>query len=261
MASVAGLGGGDPAMQRLDEGGGAVPSLQLASIGQPCQAFGIMAADGFSRVSDGVPGPRIRMVPASPDQGSITAKAERVLDAVLSLARTGSLMLNNPQLDERVGGGGRSSASRALKKLQAAGWILVEMGDRRRRVHIVGTNLCTGWGEARLGHAPFSKERRGEPASASQSTQSFEPSSQRSELQAEPGQVKPHLQYVRALIVSLEAMPDLGCQYPGWPDDERPRERSLFCNRPTLGRSSYCCDHVTLCAPARPGKGKRAKPS
>ena len=254
-----------------------------------------MAADGFtlapSRVPTAYKRPRAadECLLASPDRGGMTAAMRRVLDTVARLARTGSPMLNNPQLGEGVGGISRSSALRALGKLSAAGLIEIELridcGKRVRRVRIVATNLCTGWGEARLGHSPYIHRRRGEPPPAARPAKVRTPLSRPlkphaaasptlfasvADLQPHsvlpamarkpPGRtVKTRLTPVHQLQLPFEPVTTAVCRYPKWRDGERPGRSPRYCDKPTSGAASFCREHVGLCLQTKPSRGRRAK--
>ena len=83
----------------------------------------------------------------------ITPLMQRVERTLARHASAYSPMPNNPILGELAGGHGRSSAYRALRRLEKLGRIRVERKHGSRRVTVVATGQTTDWGNARKGHS------------------------------------------------------------------------------------------------------------
>lgn len=86
---------------------------------------------------------------------------QRVLDLVKRTATAKLAMPTNIEMGKMLGNRGRQSVAKAFDKLVAIGKIRVDVRHGRRRVYVVGQRMMTGWGECRVGHAPYSKRPRG----------------------------------------------------------------------------------------------------
>ena len=153
----------------------------------------------------------------------LTDKVERV---VARLARARLAMPNNPTLGEMVGTC-RQSAAKALVRLVRSGKILMERRGNERRA-CVG-QVCTGWGEALPGHAPYCTTAKGLPRP-------------HRKVRADP--LPPAAdQWVPPEITERHVVSTLAsktCEWPMWADGERPNGK--YCGAPATKRS-YCTHH------------------
>lgn len=141
-----------------------------------------------------------------------------VIKVLNRLAATQQPMPNNPVLAELASARVRSSAMRALTRLEEIGHIRIEKENRRRRVVLLTTGGATGWGEARPGHKPYC---RPEP------------------------KVEPQRLIYRPVTVfyELDLRTSGNCCWPTSPDGVKP---VLFCDAPAERKKSYCAIHLSL---------------
>lgn len=198
------------------------------------------------------------VVPAAPDTPTkrcrtrefstvVTPSMQEVLRIVTRIAVAGEPMPNNPTLGEICGGRGRSSALRALRRLQFCGYLSIERRDSKRRVVIVSTSQATGWGDARPGHSPYLHRRPGEPwAPRPRAARRPESRPLRPQVSAPPPPSP------RALAAAHA--PANSCQMPTWADGQRPGAAQAFCGEPSIEHSSFCRSHHELCFISSPAQ-------
>jgi hypothetical protein len=87
----------------------------------------------------------------------------KIYDLLKRRAAARQPMPTNIEMGELIGGRGRQSIAKALDKLEAQRRIRVDNRRGSRRVYIPSIKEITGWGEHRLGHAPYCLNARGAP--------------------------------------------------------------------------------------------------
>ena len=185
----------------------------------------------------------------------VTLSMAAVLSVLKRNANAHYPMPNNPRLGEQTSSGhGRSTVLRALRRLSDAGFIRVEHRWKQRRVVILINGRTTDWGEARPGHSPQVHRRPGEPSPAIKPPKAHAPSSRPLASHFMPILSLLTPEAARCTQVPLKVIAIRTCQYPMWRDGERPRRSPLFCNKPTVGRASLCCEHTEQCNKSKPNR-------
>jgi len=159
------------------------------------------------------------------------------VEAVVRRHAAASLeMPSNPVLGQLIGGKGRQTAWRALAKLVAAGRLLIEVKDGRRRVWVRDTGHHTDWGAYSVSpHAPYTVSKRGEKRV---SKEVVRPDIKEVDDQPARYRVEPQR------LVATEAAEV--CCWPMWGDDEAPTH--MYCGTPLSRaqirrRKPYCEAH------------------
>lgn len=91
---------------------------------------------------------------------TVTPLMQKVMEIVRRTAFARLPMPTNIELGEMLGRC-RQSIAKAFDRLVALGRLRVDTRQGHRRVYVVSKRCITGWGEHRLGHAPFSKRPKG----------------------------------------------------------------------------------------------------
>ena len=147
-----------------------IPGLFHAHIERVPRVEATMRELPRRRISARVPGDRSWRnlqcaLPLTLPPKGITPLMSKVLLIVERSASSRVSMPTNIELGEMLGRG-RQSVAKAFDRLVALGRLRVDVKHGYRRVYVVGKGGITGWGEHRLGHAPFSKNPRGTVAPA-----------------------------------------------------------------------------------------------
>ncbi len=170
---------------------------------------------------------------------------EKIFSLLKRRAEARLAMPTNIEMGEMIGGRGRQSIAKALDKLEALRRIRVDTKRGARRVYIPSRGAMTGWGEHRLGHAPFCTNPRG---SVSVEKPPAPQSIGRGEGFKILGVSYADQYGMQAVIFSGEAPPPArSCQFieggGGW------------CNKKSMAGKSWCQDHfVIVFRPSRPKK-------
>lgn len=160
---------------------------------------------------------------------TITALMLEIERILRRIAMAHSPMPNNPVLGALAGNRGRSSASRSLERLEKAGRIRIERETRRRRVRFPD-HLCTGWGDARPGHKPYSSNARGVTP----------PKRKRA-----PNSLPMRMPRMPILPIDiLELSSSVLCAWPMWEAGEIPNDH--YCGKLSQRGRSWCVEHTCL---------------
>jgi hypothetical protein len=92
----------------------------------------------------------------------VTPLMQMVFDVVKRVAAARSPMPSNIRLGEMLEGRGRQSVAKALNRLAVQRKISMEQSGGQRRVLVIALGHTTGWGDHRIGHAPYSRTSREE---------------------------------------------------------------------------------------------------